>query len=406
MKKMGHVTNRELWTVIPYRGKFLKFYNPIEAYQVFTNRLVDLVSDETIIFDVSENWEDFLDSFGQGPGYNVIHLFYEFSKLTMRELEFNGEIGFIFRFKDKAELESLPSIEESIDLKTISSPKFSSYKKRFDRLQENLNKGNCYQINLTDRFQFQSDQLTQVDPLSLIGKVWNQSCGAYAHATYIKELDRLLFSNSPECLYQVEGKSVYSMPIKGTIALESDEEFDSKWEELINCPKNQAELDMITDLLRNDLSRLQVPRALVEKRKSALVVHKILHQYSKVKVRLKSSISLSRFIKSLFPGGSITGAPKQRVCELIESIEKTSRGFYCGSTILFHKNEQQTFHASSINIRSADIDLKNGYLTYGAGGGVTLRSGDTEEFDEMELKVQSFIDLFKGTVDCEQSHID
>ena len=198
-----------------------------------------------------------------------------------------------------------------------------------------------------------------------------------------------------------QGRNVFSMPIKGTMAIQDLGEFQKKWKELLKCKKNQAELDMITDLLRNDLSSLELPRAIVEKRKSALIVHKILHQYSKIKVELSSEISLSHFIQCLFPGGSITGAPKQRVCELIEEIEKTPRGFYCGSTIIISSKENRNYHAASINIRSADINLKTGELVYGAGGGITLRSRDRDEFHEMELKVESFMGLFDSEIEVQ-----
>lgn len=403
MTKMGHATNGQIWTVIPYRGKFQKFYNPIEAYQLFADHIVNLLTGEVVIFDFAKNWQSFVDSFQSGPGFSVLHLFYEFSSLTMRDLKPDSELGIVIRYGNRQQLDALPEGQDKFFFKKKSSPNFKSYAKKFEHVQNHLNKGNCYQINLTERYRFQFSDLKKISPMNIVSKVWNKSCGAYAHATYIQSQERLLLSNSPECLYQQEGLSVYSMPIKGTLALDESIPLEESWKELSSCSKNQAELDMITDLLRNDLSALEIPRAMVEKRKSALVVHKILHQYSKIKVELESQLPLSRFIQCLFPGGSITGAPKQRVCELIRKIEKTPRGFYCGSTILLANKVKSNFHVASINIRSADMNLKTGELVYGSGGGVTLKSRDTDEFNEMELKVNSFMDLFDSETKIESS---
>ncbi|MDC1175497.1 chorismate-binding protein, partial [Bacteriovoracaceae bacterium] len=93
---------------------------------------------------------------------------------------------------------------------------------------------------------------------------------------------------------------------------------------------------------------------------------------------------------SLFPGGSITGAPKKRVMKILNSIEHSSRQFYCGSTFLNYGGVR----SASINIRSAMIDVTTKKLTYHAGGGITVKSSVEGEYEEMLSKVQSFTGLF------------
>jgi anthranilate/para-aminobenzoate synthase component I len=95
-------------------------------------------------------------------------------------------------------------------------------------------------------------------------------------------------------------------------------------------------------------------------------------------------------MQSLFPGGSITGAPKKKVMSLISSFERYQRGAYCGSTLLCINKRK----SASINIRTALIDFEHKVWRYGAGGGITLLSKAHEEFQEMELKVSSFTSLF------------
>jgi anthranilate/para-aminobenzoate synthase component I len=97
-------------------------------------------------------------------------------------------------------------------------------------------------------------------------------------------------------------------------------------------------------------------------------------------------------MQCLFPGGSVTGAPKLRVMELIQQIERFQRGIYCGSTLLFFKERK----LASINIRTANINLGERLWRYGAGGGVTLLSKAHKEFQEMEFKVSSFLTFLNG----------
>src|SRR5690606_20737055 len=106
---------------------------------------------------------------------------------------------------------------------------------------------------------------------------------------------------------------------------------------------------------------------------------------------LSKNISFKQLISSIFPGGSITGAPKKKSIEIIEKIEKRERGFYCGSTILWGERSIK----ASINIRSGVFDLNTSKLYYQAGGGITLQSKVREEYSEMLAKVDSFTEYLK-----------
>ena len=159
------------------------------------------------------------------------------------------------------------------------------------------------------------------------------------------------------------------------------------WEELVHSSKNEAELFMITDLMRNDLTKLSGSISKVIAKKKALNVPGLVHQFSVVESKLKEQTNLNDIVESIFPGGSITGAPKKNVMRLIYEIEKYDRGFYCGSTILLHKGKC----TASINIRSAEVDFIQDEIKYGAGGGVTLLSQAREEYDEALAKLKSFL---------------
>lgn len=282
---------------------------------------------------------------------------------------------------------------QTVSLKKHSGVDFSHYKRTFQDGYEHLLNGDFYQFNLTYPSYYKIS--SQVNPWGLILNLWKKTNhrSAYAHATYIKNFNFLLLSNSPECLFHVKKEKkhflISSSPIKGSMKLERFYELEKKWKELCGCRKNEGELFMITDLIRNDLNRIEKPIAQIVEKKAPLLVPGILHQYSKVEVKVSKNIKLNQILKALFPGGSVTGAPKKNTMHILSHLEKTARGFYTGSTILLHGN----LISSSINIRTAIVDFKKELMTYAAGGGITLKSQVEEEFIEMELKEKSFIKL-------------
>lgn len=320
----------------------------------------------------------------------VIHLFYELHEvLYLTEINEDVLLAIDILYNSCRQLKSLEG--KHCQLEPLSSPLYEDYEKKFKLGQEELLKGNCYQFNLTEEFKFKVNTL---HPFDLLSTLWKNSSmrGQYAHASYLPTLDKFYVSNSPESLFEVHKKEkeliVQTRPIKGTVAI--TDSVNKAWNQLKNSLKDQAELFMITDLMRNDLSKIQDPKSRVMKKKSRLTVPGLVHQYSLVETTLNKKANLYSLIRALFPGGSITGAPKKRVLEILKDLEKRSRGFYCGSTILLYKDAV----AGSINIRSATIDLDSRVLSYSGGGGITLLSKVEEEYKEMLGKVQSFTRLF------------
>jgi para-aminobenzoate synthetase component 1 len=289
-------------------------------------------------------------------------------------------------------------IKTHFKLEPIKVPQFSEYQKTFRKIQNELHLGNCYQVNLTFPFVYHSkDQLTFEGVTSALSR-WPKKTGAFAHATSIEGWRYFYVSNSPECLFKIDRQnSIHSFPIKGTIAMPEEKNFSSRWNRLIKSEKNRAELFMIIDLMRNDLAKIDGPKVQVLAKQKPLSVSGLLHTYAHLQTQLSDQNDLLQIIAALFPGGSITGAPKKSVMKIIYDLEKRNRGFYCGSTLLWHKS----LKAASINIRSATVDQETSQLTYGAGGGITLLSDAHEEFHEMLAKVNSFLDLVnKPPVNC------
>jgi anthranilate/para-aminobenzoate synthase component I len=321
----------------------------------------------------------------------VFHFYYEFGLVMMglgHAVDDNSPIAVEIEYENKAIKKRPTSKLKGIPLKSLERPSWSEYKGAFNHIQEHLLNGNCYQVNLTYPFDFETEE--QIDPRDICNYFFSQkNLSAYAHATFLG--DEMILSNSPECLFQYQKNKMFTMPIKGTVQL-GHGSFQSAWNKMKKDFKEEGELNMITDLLRNDLNRLEKPRAKVLKKRAPLFVPGLLHQCSVLSVELENNLSFLKTMESLFPGGSITGAPKKRVMEIIQEVERYSRGIYCGSTVLCLADKK----VASINIRTFSISVGDRLWRYGAGGGITLLSKATSEYQEMEAKVSSFLTLLRA----------
>jgi para-aminobenzoate synthetase component 1 len=376
---------------------FLHCFAPSRAYLHYKEFRINLLTGKKEDYSIDRYFERLehltIEQYFQQP--IVMHLFYELGyKFIGRADLISSETPLMLSIEYQGHHFVPQSFFErdtkKMQLKAKQYPLRPVYQKSFNKIYDHLLKGDCYQVNLTDQFCF--DFPDSSHPMHFLFKLWSKkkSISPYAHCTYIDSLHKLFVSNSPECLFQIRHEPsharLYSMPIKGTM-IDSQENVYN----LNHSQKNQAELYMIADLVRNDLSRIHRPNAKIIKKKEMLKVPGLIHQYSILGVDIPYETPILKIISNLFPGGSITGAPKKRVMEIIKGIELEKRGFYCGSTIIFHKS----LKAASINIRSSEIDFEHRELLYGAGGGITLGSDANQEFDELYSKMKSFVDIIQ-----------
>jgi anthranilate/para-aminobenzoate synthase component I len=313
----------------------------------------------------------------------VFNLTYDFGRIIEgQELEDDEFLGsmIIFSKAERITLSEKEKIKASFRITNKISKK--DYKNKIEKVFFHLKRGDCYQVNLTHLFKHSYSE--QITPMMLVKALFNDrsKVSPYAHIINMPYKKECIISNSPECLFQIKEDEIYTMPIKGTIKESKD-----AWKKLSSSKKDQAELYMITDLLRNDLTKINLNPSDTVFKKKKLKVPGLVHQYSLVKTKLSQQTSLLDIIKNVFPGGSITGAPKKRVMQIIDDIESQSRGVYCGSTILLHKS----LKSASINIRTAKFELESQTFSYGSGGGITLLSETNSEYEEMLMKYKSFL---------------
>ncbi|MCU4674446.1 aminodeoxychorismate synthase component I [Catenovulum sp. 2E275] len=262
-----------------------------------------------------------------------------------------------------------------------------SYTAKFDKVKQYLVDGDCYQINLAQRFS--ADYTGDCWQAYLALRDSNQA----PFSAYIKYQDHSIISISPERFLQLNEHQVQTKPIKGTISrgqsLKQDNAFKAS---LKSSEKDRAENLMIVDLLRNDISRVCQPGSVRVPRlfeiESFPAVH---HLVSTVTGQLQADKSPFDLLEACFPGGSITGAPKVRAMEIIEELEPHRRSIYCGSIgYIDWRGNMDT----NIAIRTLVAD--NESIHCWAGGGLVYDSKMKSEYKETFDKVNKILPVLSS----------
>lgn len=247
--------------------------------------------------------------------------------------------------------------------------------------------GDIYQVNLAHRFE--ATWKSAPDPIALYRRLRDVSPAP--HAAFLDLGECCLLSASPETFFERRDARLLTRPIKGTRPRGSTPEQDSqlRWE-LLDSPKERAELVMITDLERNDLGRVcSTGSVYVEalcKLESFPQVH---HLVSTVAGQLRPGIGWPDIWMAMFPGGSITGAPKRRAIEIIREIEPVPRGFYTGAIGWMFGP-----HRACFNIAIRTAILRGNHLSFHAGSGIVEGSDPGAEFDETHHKASGLARAF------------
>jgi len=259
------------------------------------------------------------------------------------------------------------------------------YQTAFDKIQYYIREGDCYQVNLTKRFEVDA----QGDPwpaYKLLRKQNPAPFSAYFSTPYVTVL-----SSSPERLLKVENQHVETKPIKGTRPRDISNPQRDKLlaDELQNSVKDRAENLMIVDLLRNDLGKVSIPGSIKVPKpfelESFATVH---HLVSTITATLTHTQTAASLLRACFPGGSITGAPKLRAMEIIEELEPHRRGLYCGSIAYIGFDGKMD---SNITIRT--LVYSNNKLRFWAGGGIVADSNADAEYQEVHDKAAAMLSL-------------
>lgn len=256
------------------------------------------------------------------------------------------------------------------------------YHKAFTKIQHYLREGDVYQVNLTHRLEAE----TNLPPRQLFLRIIENNPVDFL--AYIEGEGFEVLSASPERFIKIQNKHIETCPIKGTRPRNKNPKEDKKFQkELIESEKEAAELNMITDLLRNDLGKIcKIGTVKVEGHRLLQKCPTVWHTYSKITGEIaKNPIDA---LISMLPGGSITGCPKKRAIEIIDELEPKTRGIYTGVIGYIHPNGTLNFN---IAIRTIIKKGKKVYLQ--VGGGIVIDSKEEEEYKETLDKAKSFMNI-------------
>ncbi len=310
-----------------------------------------------ICFSVYDNWIEFRDD------ATIIH---------------SDDKHFIKELEDIiTDLKPMSAQDEPIDL--IPKLDRQKYGKRFKNIIQYILHGDIYQVNFTHQLVGTTDRKPEELFLYLLKK------NPVDFATFIPLDNGAVLSLSPERFIKIENRRISTEPIKGTRP--RSDQFDERMkQDLLESRKEEAELFMITDLLRNDLGKIcEIGTVQVTEKKGLKKLPSVWHTFSTVSGMLRKDVSPMDALLSMSPGGSITGCPKKRAVEIIDELEQERRGVYTGSIGVIYPNGDL-----DMNIAIRTVMQEGNKISLGIGGGITLDSNEEDEYQETFAKASSF----------------
>ncbi|MBW8039494.1 MAG: anthranilate synthase component I family protein [Planctomycetes bacterium] len=291
-----------------------------------------------------------------------------------------------------------PADIENIDFSQIRCNMDKSYYlEAIEKIKRYIYDGDVYQINFSQRFECDY----QACPIDLFH--WQNHYNTSPYAAYIDAGNFHIVSASPEMFITTEDGIISTKPIKGTRPRVSEtgrgKKINAKnFDELIQSEKEQAELNMIVDLERNDIARICEPgtRKVVQQR-TIENYPTVFHAVATVAGRLRKDITFCDILEAMFPGGSITGAPKIRSMEIIDETEPTARGVYTGSIGYIGLDG-----SVSLNIAIRTIIIKGQTAFAQTGGGIVADSDPQAEWDETTTKARALLAGIKAVQNNEE----
>tara|TARA_B110000881_G_C18599807_1_gene534263 strand:+ start:2945 stop:4048 length:1104 start_codon:yes stop_codon:yes gene_type:complete len=255
------------------------------------------------------------------------------------------------------------------------------------KIQEHIQKGDFYEANYCYQWISKVDNLNSKLIFENLMDLTNPPYGFYADLQ-----KHYVISASPELFIKKRGNKLYSSPIKGTQKRDLDPLKDQILKnQLKESLKDQAENNMIVDLVRNDLSKIATKGSVKVEELREVYTFKNIHQMiSTISCEVSENESISNILKATFPMGSMTGAPKIKVMELMEEYEVSKRGLYSGSFGIIHPNGDFDFN---VIIRTLIYNKANHLLSFHVGGAITIGSNPNLEYQETLIKAEA---LFKA----------
>lgn len=280
-------------------------------------------------------------------------------------------------------------VEKHLPINIVSSLSKEKYIEKIKLLQQHIQRGDCYEINFCQQF-FAED--ASIHPIETYKKLTQLSPAPFG--SFYKRNNNYCLCASPERFLQKKGSKLISQPIKGTSRRDADLEKDAANKKyLIESSKEKSENVMVVDLVRNDMSMVCEKGSVKVKELFGIYSFPQVHQMiSTIEGTLSSNKTFTQAIEACFPMGSMTGAPKKKVMQLIEKFEDTQRGLFSGSIGYVTPNADFDFN---VVIRSIFYNETKKHISFFAGSGITFYSKAEEEYEECLAKAAAIVQVLK-----------
>ena len=269
------------------------------------------------------------------------------------------------------------------------------YLETVELLRGHIRRGDCYEINFCQEFFLEG---AVIDPLATYRRLSRLS--PHPFAAWYRIGDRYVACASPERYLKKNGSTIFSQPMKGTIGRDREDAVADRAlrDRLLSDEKERAENIMIVDLVRNDLSRICREGSVQVTAFPAVHSFPRVHQLiSTIQGTLREDCRFSEILRATFPMGSMTGAPKIRVMELIRAYERSKRGLFSGTIGYFTPQGDFDFN---VVIRSILYNRSSGYVSLQAGSAITFRSDAATEYGECLTKIGAMQEALVGEQPC------
>ena len=309
----------------------------------------------------------------------------EIKYLNMVDDELEGDLKDISNCKEK-------SNNTSNNIKIKLRIHKDEYFEKVNKMLAHIHRGDIYEANFCQEFYAEDTQINPLETYSNLNAISNPP-----FATFLKCDDKYLLSASPERYIKKEKQTIISQPIKGTAKrsnnIKEDELLKSN---LLNDLKERSENIMIVDLVRNDLSKTAIKGSVNVEELCKIYTFDQVHQMiSTITSKIEETTHPVDVIKSTFPMGSMTGAPKISAMKIIENLEETKRGLYSGTVGYFSPEGDFDFN---VVIRSILYNETKKYVSYSVGGAITSKSNPLQEYEECLVKAKAMRTVLESEI--------
>lgn len=343
-------------------------------------------------YDLKNETEQLQSGNFDGIGFDDLHFFVPEIVVRLSETE----IAVFYEGNAQKIMDDILSASTVVANKSFAAPVVKNriskeeYINTIQQLQQHILRGDCYEINFCQEFYAEN---ATIDPLEIYHRLIQVSPNPFA-ALY-KHIDKYCICASPERYLKKQGYKLISQPIKGTSKRDlANNEIDLHNKMyLTQNEKEKSENVMVVDLVRNDLSKVcKQGTVKVEELFGVYSFPQVHQMISTISGEVREEVDVVDVIKATFPMGSMTGAPKKNVMQLIEKYEHTRRGLFSGSIGYIDPDGNFDFN---VVIRSMFYNTSTRYLSFQTGSGITFYSNAEDEYEECLLKAAAMIKVLE-----------